>query len=252
VRQGAGFVKGFGEGVVDTVAGVAGLSSVGSRCYGPLGSALRTIPQNGEYCRQFEQGIADFGHALITDPKVTVYEAFLEEIYEDIQAGNYGEAGGSAVFTAVALVAGGRAGLNLLKGPADEIAGAGVAGAPAQQVIVDTNAVLNRPGVTSALRPGEVPVVTATTRAELSNLVARGRIKMPRFADELGSIDDVMDIQMRINIRGELEVLKPGQPGLFGDGAIGTTAIQTGSPIITADQAFAAVLRSLGVEVRVS
>lgn len=120
-----------------------------------------------------------------------------------------------------------------------------------QQVIVDTNAVLNRPGVQGALGAGEVPVMTGTTQAELANLVAGGRIKMPHFASELGVIDDVMDVNTRINIRGMLEAMRRGQPGLFGDGAIGATAVRTGSPVITADRNFAAVLRSLGVEVRV-
>jgi hypothetical protein len=111
--------------------------------------------------------------------------------------------------------------------------------------------VFNRPGVEAALRAGETPVITQTVSAELSNVVARGPLKMPRFAGELGVVDDVMDIHTRINIRGQLEALRRGQPGLFGDGSIGATAINTGRPVITADENFAAVLRSMGVEVRV-
>jgi predicted nucleic acid-binding protein len=115
-------------------------------------------------------------------------------------------------------------------------------------VILDTNAVFNRAGVDAALRSGETPVVTQTTRAELANLVASGRVAMPRYAGELRTIPDVMDVDLRINIRG---AMRPGQRGLFGDGAIGATAVRTGSPVITADRNFASVLESLGVEVRI-
>lgn len=73
-------------------------------------------------------------------------------------------------------------------------------------------------------------------------------MKAPRFASELGTIDDVMDVNTRILIRGQM---RPGQPGLFGDGSIGATAIARGLPVITSDKNFAAVLRQMGVEVRV-
>lgn len=73
---------------------------------------------------------------------------------------------------------------------------------------------------------------------------------MPRYASELGRINDVMDVNTRINIRGMLETIKPGQSGLFGDGSIGATAVNTGMPVLTADKNFAAVLRQLGVEAR--
>lgn len=114
-------------------------------------------------------------------------------------------------------------------------------------VIVDTNAVFNRSGVNAALRSGETPVVTQTTRAELANLVASGRVGMPRYAEDLRTIPDVMDVHLRINIRG---AMRPGQRGLFGDGAIGATAVRNGSPVITADRNFGSVLESFGVEVR--
>jgi predicted nucleic acid-binding protein len=93
--------------------------------------------------------------------------------------------------------------------------------------------------------------MTGTTAAELSNNAAAGKLKIPRFASELDVVDDVMDVNGRINIRGQLESLSPGQRGLFGDGSIGATAIRTGWPVITADKKLAAVLRAMGVEVRV-
>jgi hypothetical protein len=122
--------------------------------------------------------------------------------------------------------------------------------AAAKNVIVDTNAVYNKPGVLGALNSGEVPVVTGTTRAEIANLAAAGRMKPPGFAGELGTVPDIMDVNLRINIRAQLAALKPGQPGLFGDGAIGATAIRSGSSVITSDKTFATVLRSYGVNVR--
>lgn len=125
------------------------------------------------------------------------------------------------------------------------------AGGGGSRVIVDTNAVFNRPGVMGALNPGEMPVMTQTTSAELGNLVARGSVKMPRFAGDLPQISDVMDVNTRINIRGMIADMKPNSPGLFGDGSIGATALDTGFPVITADKNFAAVLAQLGVEVRV-
>lgn len=123
---------------------------------------------------------------------------------------------------------------------------------PPNRVIVDTNAVFNRPGVQANLQPGEVPVVTQTTRAELSNLAARPNNprKIPRYAGELDTIPDVMDVNTRIDIRGQLAEISPTQRGMFGDGTIGATAVNTGYPVITADKKFATVLESMGVEVR--
>ena len=117
-------------------------------------------------------------------------------------------------------------------------------------VIVDTNAVYNRPGTLGALQPGETPVMTRTTVGELANNAASGRLKPPGFANELGVVDDVMDVNTRINIRGGLEAIKPGQRGLLGDGSIGATAVNTGYPVITADKNFATVLEAMGVQVR--
>ncbi len=123
---------------------------------------------------------------------------------------------------------------------------------PPNRVIVDTNAVFNRPGVEANLQPGEVPVVTEMTRAELSSLANRpvNPRKMPRYADELDTIPDVMDVDTRIDIRGQLAEISPNQRGMFGDGTIGATAVNTGHPVITADKKFARVLTEMGVEVR--
>ena len=59
-----------------------------------------------------------------------------------------------------------------------------------------------------------------------------------------------MDVNTRIEIRGQLAEISPTQRGMFGDGTIGATAVNTGYPVITADKKFATVLDSMGVEVR--
>ena len=85
--------------------------------------------------------------------------------------------------------------------------GAGGAG----QVIVDTNATVNRPGVMAALRPGETPVMTRTVQAELRNIVARGSLKgFPKFANELPVIEDTMDLDTRILIRSRIKRYRAG------------------------------------------
>jgi len=70
---------------------------------------------------------------------------------------------------------------------------------------------------------------------------------MPRYANELETIEDVMDPNLRIAIRG---AMRPSPRGIFGDGSIGATAIRTGSPVITNDRQFAEALRAFGHEVR--
>jgi len=121
----------------------------------------------------------------------------------------------------------------------------------ATPAILDTNAVFAFNKASALLKPGEVPVVTGTTRAELANVVARSDgMFMPRVANSLDTIQDVMDVDTRINIRGALAGLRPGQPGLFGDGSIGATVLATGSPFITGDRALAQVLSGMGADVR--
>ena len=132
-------------------------------------------------------------------------------------------------------------------------AAARVPHAPAREVIVDTNAVYNKGGTLGKLHPGETPVVTEMTSVELVNNANRGKPKYPRFANELRTVPDAMDVHTRINIRAEIIARTGGKrtiPGLFGDGVIGATALKTNRPIITSDKAFADVLEDMGAEVR--
>lgn len=122
----------------------------------------------------------------------------------------------------------------------------GLAPNTTREVIFDTNAVYGRQRAQGLLQAGDVPVITRTTQAEIRNLAAAGRMKPPGYLDDFAVIDDVMDVNTRINIRG---ALRPGQRGIFGDGSIGATAINRGSPVITFDRNFADVLRQFGVNV---
>lgn len=126
------------------------------------------------------------------------------------------------------------------------LTGSQVAANSGREVILDTNAVYRWREVQGMLRAGDTPVVTRTTQAELRNLAAAGRMKTPGYMGEFGVVDDVMNVNARINIRG---AMRPGQPGLFGDGSIGATALARGSSLVTFDRNFAEVMRRFGVDV---
>jgi predicted nucleic acid-binding protein len=115
---------------------------------------------------------------------------------------------------------------------------------------VDTNAVVDRAGVERLLQAGETPVVTRTTGAELKDIVARVRSRCLAIRTTYSGVENAMDVILRIRIRGMLAAKAPRQRGLFGDGAIGATALRTGRPIITRDGKFADVMEELGAEVR--
>ena len=87
------------------VTGIVELTDTVSRCYGPA-SVLRVIPANSERCQQFEQGFVDLGAALVDNPKETLYYMFLDDVYQEFEAGNYGEGVGRAIFRSVEIVAG--------------------------------------------------------------------------------------------------------------------------------------------------
>ena len=120
----------------------------------------------------------------------------------------------------------------------------------ASQVILDTNAVFKFKAAQALVQAGESPVVTDTTRAELANVASREGMSMPHVADTLHTIRDVMEVNTRINIRGALDELKPGQPGIFGDGSIGATVLDTGLPFITGDRLLSQVLTRMAGSVR--
>ncbi|MCH8129376.1 MAG: hypothetical protein IIC70_05680 [Acidobacteria bacterium] len=67
---------------------------------------MRVIPANNERCQQFEQGFVDLGAALVDNPKETLYYMFLDDVYQEFEAGNYGEGVGRAIFRSVEILAG--------------------------------------------------------------------------------------------------------------------------------------------------
>ena len=120
------------------------------------------------------------------------------------------------------------------------------------EVILDTDAVIQFKDAQKLLKPGEVPVITSTTQAELRALVNRGQLKgIPSVSKSLKVIENAGSVNTRINVRAAVA----NQPGkvkgsLFGDGAIGATAIETSRPLITFDKKLRKAVNQLGGEVR--
>jgi len=116
------------------------------------------------------------------------------------------------------------------------------------EVIIDTNAVYNMRQVNQLLNPGEVPVITKTTLAEMRNLAAQGRMSMPNYINQIKVIDDVVDVNVAIRIRETIRSLttKLNLPGLLGDGRIGATALQTGRRLITSDKLLIKTIQQMG------
>jgi predicted nucleic acid-binding protein len=121
-----------------------------------------------------------------------------------------------------------------------------------RRVIIDTNAVYRyRQDAAALIQPGEVPVVTRTTLAELrNNALRRPRMFVPGYVGNFPVIAETMDVDLRINIRARLYQLKPGDVGRPGDARIGATAVMLGLPVVTFDRYLARVLGEYGIEVR--
>jgi RHS repeat-associated protein len=241
-----GFFKGFAEQGADFVKGVGSMAWGGVKWVGACTSFNETNCAHG--LNTAATAVSNLRHPT------RVWRAYTASIRSDWRRGKKDEAAGRVGFEVLTFVIAAAKGVKAVKAlrgaGAVDAATLGTAEGVSSQVIVDTNAVFNRAGVEAALNAGETPVITRTTSAELRNLVARGPLKMPRYAGELDGIEDVMDVNTRINIRGMLEGIRGGEPGLFGDGSIGATAINRGLPVITDDRNFASALEQLGVEVR--
>jgi RHS repeat-associated protein len=122
----------------------------------------------------------------------------------------------------------------------------------AKEVILDTDAVIRFKDAQKLLKPGEVPVITPTTVAELKALVSRGKLKgMPGVLKNLKVIKNAGSVISRIAVR-EAQTKLPGKVkgSLFGDGVIGGTAIDTNKTLITFDKKLRAAVQSLGGYVR--
>ncbi len=103
-RQTVGVARGFGEGVAGAVGGVVELAGAVGSCVDPV---TRIIDRGAQdRCTEFVGGLVDLGAAFVENPKETTYYLFLEPIYTDWQAGNYGEAIGGSLFVAVEVVVG--------------------------------------------------------------------------------------------------------------------------------------------------
>lgn len=65
-------------------------------------------------------------------------------------------------------------------------------------MILDTNAVYRWREAQGLLQAGDVPVITRTTQAEVRNLAAADRMKPPGYLDDFAVIDDVIDVNTKI------------------------------------------------------
>ena len=125
-------------------------------------------------------------------------------------------------------------------------------GRAAKEVIIDTDAVIGFKDAKKLLKPGEIPVITTTTQAELRALVKRGKLRgMPHIASELKRIGNPGSVDTRILVRGTQEN-PPGKikGSLFGDGANGAAALDTGRGLITFDKKLRKAVQLLGGDVR--
>ena len=115
------------------------------------------------------------------------------------------------------------------------------------EVIIDTNAVYQLPKALKLLKPGEVPVITRTIMAELRNNALHGTMRYPFAAAGLKVVEDASDVLTAIKVRGSIKALRPLKAvrGLFGDGRIGATAINTGRRVISADKDFIKALNQI-------
>jgi hypothetical protein len=118
------------------------------------------------------------------------------------------------------------------------------------EVIIDTSAVFKMKGVLAALKPGEIPVITRTTMAELRAIVARGKLKMPGIVASLKVVDDSVAPDTAIQIRSLVLGEKRSVPGLLCAGKIGATALGTNRSPVTRHRDLADAERAMAGDAR--
>lgn len=122
-------------------------------------------------------GLVGLGAAFVENPKETTYYLFLEPIYTDWQAGNYGEAIGGSLFVAVEIVVG-------AKGAASgaRAATAAIRGSNAAQTVRAAAA-----GVSQTIRAGRARVRTGFLKGPADEIAGtRGApSRQPALPDEL-------------------------------------------------------------------
>jgi RHS repeat-associated protein len=135
----------------------------------------------------------------------------------------------------------------------------GVRAVTEQLVLLDTNAVMAYDKVVAQglIGAGETPAISEAVLNELKDLVARGDMDgIPKVVQNLRVIPDVADVSTQSTLRSVMAQLKnttgdwDAIQGFTGDGVIGTTAVSSGMPIITGDQAFAIAIGKIGGTVR--
>ena len=117
------------------------------------------------------------------------------------------------------------------------------------QVLFDTNAIIAFKSASAALRTGEVPVVSETTVGELADVAARKGFSGALPAG-VGIIADDTSIALRARMMYQLRLVNSAEPGIFGDAAIGATALARDMPLVTQDAALYRAIENLGGQAR--
>jgi PIN domain nuclease of toxin-antitoxin system len=154
-----------------------------------------------------------------------------------------GEAGSALKVATVAFEKGGGWGYprNALLSPNAEAGGIGAAAKTAPELLLDSNVVIGKGK--EFVASGQNVVKASISDVEIANLVNRGKIKMPGAATQIPSVPNSLNVDLRINVRGQLT---PKVRGNFADGVIGATSIERGSTLITHDDALINAVNALG------
>jgi RHS repeat-associated protein len=111
------------------------------------------------------------------------------------------------------------------------------------ELVLDTNAVITHGK--HFVKSGDQVVKSVVTDVELAALAKRGKITMPKAAQEIPSVG-LPGVHTRINVRAKLP---PRKKGNFADGIIGATALERGSTLVTKDKGLAKAVRESGGKV---
>lgn len=111
-----------------------------------------------------------------------------------------------------------------------------------------TTALKADPSLNGRILPHEQGAISYVSIPEMRNAVSTpgGLSGVPCAAYDLPTVAAVPNLNLRINLRGEL----PARPGRFGDGIIGAQALQFELPLVTNDHDLAELVARYGGIVR--
>jgi len=142
---------------------------------------------------------------------------------------------------AAGLRGGGSAALAILS-PLAPKPGVGAPAPVGPKYLLDTNAVITHGK--QMVNSGANVVKADVTNLELNSLLSRGQLKgMPNAANQISTVPNSLNLDLRINIRGELPV---GAKGNFADGIIGASAIEQGATLLSNDAKLVKAVNAVG------